>query len=997
MVASKLEQLLFEELGYAGTPGLLTEAEAIPWPNGRPIPHIQAALFLEHQPLAYFSRFSELDLDEIRQLHKNVWSQSKAPLLFVTLPHEIRVYSGYDAPPGPDKEPKLLQHLTELADHLSAQQKIRQELIDAYYHRIYLETGAFWDSSEARKIDYQARADRKLVASMKQVRQFLTNNGLTNHLAYTLLGRSIFICYLEDRGILDMEWIQQMTQGEANSYREALGNGRSTTYVLYEQLSNRFNGDLFPVEDAEKDVEDHHLKILLDFLNQTDLKTGQLSFWPYNFEYIPIELISHIYDAFIGESEQRSASAYYTPLPLVDFMLEETMGDEVIQPDMAVLDPACGSGIFLVGAYRRLIQAWARQNGQLNATALIQILRQNIYGVDKNEEAVRIAAFSLYLEILNHLTNEQVREDSFRFPPLQSQNLLGADFFTAEIDAQFAQRRFDRIVGNMPWGKGTLTSPAQQWLKEHNYTVGGKQAAPAFMLRVPGFCSETGEIALLSPVKSTILVTSDTHKTFRDQFFRTYHVRAVVNFAAIVYELFPKAISPAAAVFYTPNEPDFTQKLVYGVPKPSPLSQHLKAIVLDTTDIKFLDHQHLLDFPHLWKIAQWGTPRDAALIERLNDITTLSEQSQLLNWSEPREGFQVGKSKDESRNQKRKPTPDHLKDVPFLPTTQFEPYFVSTDNLSPTKERFLYLVGEKERYKGPLVLIHQSNCQAAFVDTDISYLASFSGINGKKGQEPILKWLVCLINSPLTKYYQFLTSTRWAVERRNPLHKEYKDMPFLIPHEDDERLQEILHYLEQMKTSSNEDDLFLLQDNHRQQEYETIINKLVYELYRLHPVEQQLVDDMLNYGMAFFEWAKKKTRKPNGIRAVRNPDVPMLTAYADVFSRTATSLFHLKNKTLNAIVYKNRAPLTVVSFDLVDLDEAQPTQVVTQSDAMHAKLYELDKLLLEQKAPSMYMRQHVRVYDGEQMSLVRPSEQRFWTQSQARADADAFLAEVSLF
>ena len=712
MLASEIEQILFEELGYGGTPGLLTEADAIPWPSGRAIPHVNAALFLEHQPLAYFSRFSELDLDVIRQLHKNVWSQSKAPLLFVSLPHEIRIYSGYDAPPGSDEEPKLLQHLTELTDYLSTQKKIRQELVDkAYYHRIYLETGTFWDTSEAQKINYQTRADHMLVANMKEARQQLKKSGLTNHLAYTLLGRSIFICYLEDRGILDAPWVRQMTQGQAESYREALSNGRSTTYHLFEQLSTRFKGDLFPVENVEKNVNVSHLKILLDFLNQTDLTTGQLSFWPYNFEYIPIELISHIYDTFIGESEQRSSGAYYTPLSLVDFMLEETMGDEVIQPDMTILDPACGSGIFLVGAYRRLIQVWVRQNVKPTATDLIQILRQNIYGVDKNKEAVRIAAFSLYLEILNHLSNEEVREDSFSFPALRTQNLLGVDFFADEINEKFAKHSFDRIVGNLPWGRGTLTPVAQEWLNNHGYTVGGKQAAPAFMLRAPEFCRESGEISLIAPVKSTILVTSDTHKIFREQFFRTFHVRAVVNFAVMRHELgFGGAVSPVAAIFYTPNEPDFAQKLVYGVPKPSPLSQHLKAIVLDTTDIKFLDRQQLLEFPHLWKIAQWGTPRDAALIRRLLSIQTLAEIADRLDW-QFREGF-MAEYKGSDKNEAI-----WLKDIPYLPARKFTPYIAIP--MGTVDQEIFHRPRSKDVYTGPLVLIHHSKCEATFSEKNM--------------------------------------------------------------------------------------------------------------------------------------------------------------------------------------------------------------------------------------------------------------------------------------
>jgi hypothetical protein len=121
----------------------------------------------------------------------------------------------------------------------------------------------------------------------------------------------------------------------------------------------------------------------------------------------------------------------------------------------------------------------------------------------------------------------------------------------------------------------------------------------------------------------------------------------------------------------------------------------------------------------------------------------------------------------------------------------------------------------------------------------------------------------------------------------------------------------------------------------------------------------------------------------------------MLREYAEIFTRTATSMLRLKDQGLNATVYKNGAPLTVVSFDFVDLDQAQTARVETQPDVMRAKLRQLDELLLDEKTPSLYMRRHVRIYDGNQVSLVRPSERRFWTHSQARADADAFLAELS--
>jgi len=989
MVLHELEQILFEELGYANRPEFV-QTDQILWSSGRAIEGVDSALFLKNLPLAYFSRFTELDPAQIQRLHKKVWSQSKAPLLFITLPHEIRVYNSYESTPLTGEEldapSRLLQKLTGLTDHLTARQEIRRQLVDNYYECIYLETGAFWDTKEGRRINIQHRADRQLLDGMGQMRKQLTGAGLSNHLAYTLLGRSIFIRYLEDRGVLTADWIAQATNFEVRSYQEALTN-RLITYQLFEQLSRRFNGDLFPVETAEKEINQPHLDLLLRFLNRENLETGQLSFLPFDFEYIPIELISHIYDTFI--ENQRAAGAYYTPLLLADFVLEETMGADVIHPEMTVLDPACGSGIFLVGAYRRLIQAWRQMRGDVTPAVLSQILQENIFGVDKNAEAVRIAAFSLYLEILNHLTNSQIQDETFRFPSLQKSNLLISDFFQEEnVDSFFANRQFDRIVGNMPWGKGTLTEPAAQWLGNHNYTVGGKQAAPAFMLRVPQFCKKDGEVALLAPAKSTIFVTSNTHRSFREQFFSRYDVRAVVNFAALVYELFPGASSPAAAFFYGTKQPNFARKLVYGVPKPSSLSQHLQAIVLDTTEIKFLDREELLAFPQLWKIALWGTPRDATLLERLKLLPTLREVAGKLGWN-------IAEGVIEGGEQSKKILAPWLEGMQLIPSDQVRPYFLDMAVGETIKEKVFHRPRTPELTRAPLVLIQRSQIIASYSTTDVAYQDVISGVVANLEYEWLLWWLVAYINSPLAKYYHFLTSTRWAVERGNIIQREYEEMPLQLPHKDDPRLQKVLGHLRSIKELLEQEDLFRQEEREATiKREEAAINALVYELYNLHPIEQRLVEDVLEYGIKFFEWAKQKNRKPRGAKPVQRPDEKMLQTYAEIFGRTATSLFKSKGKTLNATVYQNGSPLTVVTFDIVNTEKAQPVQVVTQADVMRRKLNKLDALLLEQKTPSMYVRRHVRIYEGNQISLIRPSEQRFWTQSQARTDADAFLAEL---
>lgn len=994
-VAQELEKILIEELGLSEK---IQFAPDIEWPYDRSIPDVNAAFFLQSQPIAYFSYFETLDPQKIRDLHQIVWSQSKAPLLFVTSPHEIRIYNGYEPPAKDDEdfdsEKRLLQNLTRLTDYLAAREEIRSNLVEANnYESIYLETGAFWNTSDGQKINYQSRADQQLVKGIQKMREELSKDSkLSLSVIYRLIGRSIFIRYLEDRNILTSKWVQEMTNGQASDYRETL-QSHQLTYSLYEQLSERFNGDLFPVEPEEKNsVANSHLKILLRFLNREDLETGQLSLWPFRFEYIPVELVSNIYDIFLDD--QKSSGAYYTPLLLADFVLEETMGYDVVHSEMKILDPACGSGVFLVGAYRRLVQAWRRDHGQPTPSDLIEILKNNIFGVDKEAEAVRIAAFSLYLELLNHLTADQVLNLSFRFPELEQKNLIVNDFFDDDVEKQLAVKKFDRVVGNMPWGKGSLTHKGKKWLDKQNYSVGGKQAAPAFLLRIPAFCHENGEMAVIAPAKSSIHVKSNLHLEFQKIFFSTYKVRAVVNFAALVYELFHISKSPAVALFYTPDCPPNNHGFVYGVPKPSVILQHLRAIVLDTTEIQHLALDEILVFPELWKIFLWGSGRDAALIKRLKVMPTLAAKIKQLGW-ELHEGLIANENNKESV-----PIPDFLKVLPSLPTEDFVPFYIANvSNYKPRTEKRILRSRSEKIYQAPLVLIRQSQCKAALVEQNLSFTNSFSVINGNPEKISILKWIVCFINSPLAFYYIYLTSTRLAVERDTPVQKEYVDMPFVMPDESDPRFQEVVYRFDQVVSILKQDTPDAAVDPEREaewQRHEDAINRLVYELCNIHPVEQQLIEDTLKYGLEFFRWVKKIDRKPGAVKPVKKPDEVMLRLYADVFTQVATSFLKVKQKTLNAKIYRNGAPLTVVSFDLVDLEGRQPVDIVQTSDEMRAKLRKLDQLALTQQTPSIYMRRHVRIYDGQEVSLIRPSEQRFWTQSQARIDADAFLAELLL-
>ncbi len=1009
MSSSELKVALLEELEFAKASGLKSSNL---WANGRPIRYVEDAYFVQDVPVVYFSRLDpNSDPETIWELYRSVWSQSKVPLLYVILPTEIRIYNSYVGPSEEagalDKGGRLLRVLKKLENIEAARRRIRDQLSN--YKRFDLETGTFWNTPDGQRIKREKRADQRLLAAMDQARRRLTNpengHGLSNDLAYALLGRSIFIRYLEARGVLD---VSELTDGRAKDYIAALdtNDAKNVTYLLFERLSERFNGDLFPVDNHGREreqVQQSHLNILKEFLRADKSQKGkvsQLSLWPYyDFEHIPIELISGIYDTFLyndtgegteNEKKRRKLGAYYTPLPLVEFVVEETLPLDKTRSEMTILDPACGSGVFLVRAYQRLVAAWKFENNNQQPTAetLSALLKKNIFGVDKEVNAVQIAAFSLYLAMLDYLEDAEIKKQSFRFPGMKDTNLITADFFSKKVDSILSHKIFDRVLGNPPWGRGTLTEDASQWLEEHNYKIAGKQIVQAFLLRAPDFCAEDGEIALLAPVKSTILVSGPTYIAYRRRFFERYHVRAVVNLSVLRHELFVSSVSPAAAIFYQPQPSSLRTRLIYGVPKPSALSQRLGAIVLDTTEIKFLDREELLVYPVLWKIASWGSPRDAALVERLQAFPTLRQQSKKLQWKID-EGFMA----EYKGSDKNKAT--WLKGLPFVSTEQFLPYLAEPHGV--VEADIFHRPRTRETYQAPLVLIHKSKCQAAFSAIGVAYTSSITGVRGDVGQEDNLKWLAAYICSPLGMYYQFLTSSRWAVERDTPVQGEYEDMPFLLPDRNDPRFKKILGYFDDLAVLYQQ-RYFPLSSMYDSdiQKIKSEIDELVFDIYKISSIERRLVQDMVEYEIDFFYWVERKRRKIDApdVKGIQRPDPQMLAEYARVFTKTVTTFLRYQNQTLNATVYHNGAPLSIVEFELVALNQAQEVEFIESSQELVKTLRALDHLLLEQQAPTLYARRHVRIFAGSQFSLVRPSERRFWTLSQAYTDADGFIADM---
>jgi len=195
------------------------------------------------------------------------------------------------------------------------------------------------------------------------------------------------------------------------------------------------------------------------------MERGQLFLWQrYSFDAIPLEFISSIYEVFVGRN---SSGVYYTPGFVVDFMLDAVLPWDSADWDLRILDPACGSGVFLVKAFQRLVHRWrlANDGNEPPAPLLRQLLENNLFGVDIDPHAVRVASFSLYLALCDEVDPRHYWRQ-VRFPRLRERQIIHSDFFYQDkpLFREHPQLpKYDIIVGNAPWGRKTMTQPAEVW------------------------------------------------------------------------------------------------------------------------------------------------------------------------------------------------------------------------------------------------------------------------------------------------------------------------------------------------------------------------------------------------------------------------------------------------------------------------------------------------------------------------------------------------------
>jgi type I restriction-modification system DNA methylase subunit len=593
---------------------------------------------LSGSPCIYFTQLNEPNPRELAKLHKLSWNHGLAPMLWIITPDEVLLYSSYSQPTKED-ENNPNQHLIDRFETTESD----LNRMNKFASRLQIESGEFWKWEKAQKINREQRVDKVLVEDLNKTEKKLTQEKkLPRQFAHALLIRSVFVAYLQDRGILNQDFFSSRFGVE--SFKVLLNN-KLATYNLFEWLQTIFNGDLFPITPQEKNaVEKKHLEVVQSLISgEQEIATGQLRLWKfYNFKVIPIELISSIYESFIYANDSVSAednSTHYTPINLVDLVLSEVFRE--LNGNAKVLDLSCGSGVFLVESLRRLVIKRCA-NGEIPTRYLIrETLYNQIFGIDIEEKAVQIAAFSLYLTALEldyELEQNRQLTDDLKFEKLIGKNLFTSDVFNEEAEFNkievFAQKQFHAIVGNPPWTKPESNKSAEKYCKRNRPDSGYPDGYPtakgtppdqAFLWRIGDFTNDKTSIGVILHGQR-FFTTEILGKKAKESLLMRYKPKAIINLSKLRRDhIFPNSEAPAMILIAEGKLSQERDNFYFVCPERSIDFRGHGIVEIGAEHIKKLPVFSTALDSDMLKIATWGSARDMYLIQKLRSFPKIEK------------------------------------------------------------------------------------------------------------------------------------------------------------------------------------------------------------------------------------------------------------------------------------------------------------------------------------------------------------------------------------
>jgi type I restriction-modification system DNA methylase subunit len=1005
--------------------------------------------FVDNNPVVVFAECGSDHIEKARTFNR-IWSLARPRLLFLASPDEISVIDLAQKPLNLDKirgGQSFLEHELEILKTIKNISEITQQLQN--FHRDNIESGNIFNGDH-RFGDLKNRADKSLMRDLKTVRRELIQAGLSKNLvkyAHALIGRSIFIRYLEDREILTLDYFQSIARqttvwmellktssthtdldfsGSKALYPRILKN-KDFTYALFRRLAKDFNGDMFPeveLYNEETIIKQKHLNLIQDLLYGDVGIQKKLFFYSYMFDIIPLDLISSIYEEFYHPStdskekmsKARQDGAYYTPPVLVEFLLSQTLTIKELKNKPRVLDPACGSGIFLVEAFRRMVRyEWQKLKIRPSFERLKQILQDQIAGIEINEEAARITAFSLYLAMLHYLEPPSIKaqiKQGNKLPNIlvkdgKSPNNIhciwvGNAFDQNKIESipilkkRFGEDSIDIVVGNPPWGAPGNKAEREvkdrervmlEWCHTNNRQLGDKEPSQAFLWRALSFLKKGGRTGML--VSAGVLFKhGKTTQIFRDQWMHNVRLSEVFNFSHVRSIFFKGSIAPfLALVFSKNNQNDHTVK--YYSAKQIINIKETQSIILSKYDVHTLLNEDLTS-GELWKNLWFGRFADRKFLKQFDSNVRLFN---FVNRNISGQGYKIA-SKEKNA--------DNLKELSAVDINSFTRYGKLSFIPPPTN---VHRFGVMDVYFGKRLLVQrgiserqtiQGLLNARYEKDNFCFTNAINGIKLNEQDEWRYKVLLGILWSSFARYYFFMTSSNWGLWHHEiHLEDELLNLPVKFM-KNNPATNKIIKIVEKLRNFNIENynlfnpnslstDEFELQ----QRKWEEELDTYVFELYDFNDEQKDLIKDCCEITIPFFY----KPFDSNGIKpVVQANDFSWIKFYVQIFAQRWNAYLD-DNLEMRSEIHVG-AHGNMVAIEFYPADKSDQWNLNTQSTSWAQLLDQIDNTLLQTIGISQILIDGViHFVSDHSIIIIKRNEKRLWSRSLAREDAEATLCK----
>jgi len=941
---------------------------------------------------------------QIAQWHEAAWNVGIAPLLWIITPTDVRLYDCYASPAKASPQ----QFATEPLDVFSLQAEDRLRSLNAMCGRYATETGAFWASTIGQRIDRRHRVDRELLGEISALEDKLTRLPPANDrplpddkeeaqasrdFAQRLIGRCIFTSYLVDRGIAQPFLPQDFSADVVGMFATV-----DSAFELFQWLRSTFNGDLFPMDDPgaeQQRLSDQHLELLRDFIEGRSLLSGQGRLFRFRFDAIPVDLVSSIYQQFARSSaadDAHTQGLHYTPVELVHLTLDPVF--EALPASARVIDPTCGSGAFLVEAFRRLV--WKRMQGKAASRSIVRdVLYKQLYGIDINRSALGIAAFSLYLTALE-LDEEPVQDiQDLKFHRLIGVTLFEADTVHDDLPSLVTERSFDAVVGNPPWTFVKKVDISRK-RKAGDIQSSRPRRSPdqEFLWVATRLAGNAGRIGMI--MKASPFFSKDAHAMqSREALLSTLHPVALVNLSALRKEgLFPDATGPALLFFGRCALTDRDDRLLVGSIPWTPDFRRNGVFHVGPGELKSVPLSRVLRTPAMLKATAFGTIRDGWLIEKLE--RTFPTLNQVLDDQGLVTRGQGIKIKGEGVER----PPEHYYQLNLVTTSNYSPLRLRPTALKRFTHEWLHRSRKQraEIFDGPLLLCPKGNqanalelgrYSATVVEQNTLFNESFFGISFAGKELAAARVLSAILNSSLTSFQLAFAGGAWGLER--PTVSPNDLLGLRVPDlgkADTTLLEAVLSAEAAVADAPDNTELIAALDH------------AVCELYGLERDETIIASDGVQRARALlFEGLADR------MTFVKRPSSDDLTVYAREVVRTVNAYLRARGKRhLEAVIYPRHISAGNVIEGTPGVDAVKfamvagaPTDMPCVHQGSDAEIARLSALFRGQVSsdvpPYLNERRQLRIYDENALFILKPSEVRYWTRTAGLNDGDAVLAD----